>query len=69
MHGKEIKTSKKTNFVLIYTPNKPLVWNLPEITTGNMVIKREDMVKYLAVTIDEKLTWNSHVEYVCVIHW
>ena len=30
-----------------------------------MVINRVDAVKYLAITIDEKLTWNAHVEYVC----
>ena len=58
-------TVEKTNFVLFHTPNNLLVRNLWEVTTGNMVIKCVDMVKYLGVTIDEKLTWNSHVEYVC----
>ena len=56
---------EKTNFVLFHTPNKPLVRNVWEIATENMVINRVDAVKYLGVTIDEKLTWNAHVEYVC----
>ena len=30
-----------------------------------MVIKRVNMAKYFGVTIDEKLTWNSDVEYGC----
>ena len=30
-----------------------------------MVKKRLDMVEYLGDIIDEKLIWNSHVEYVC----
>ena len=56
---------EKTNFVLFHTPNKPLVRNVREIATENMVINRVDAVKYLGITIDEKLTWNTHVEYVC----
>ena len=30
-----------------------------------MNIKRVDVVTYLGVTIDEKLTWNAHVKNVC----
>ena len=30
-----------------------------------MNIKRVDVVTYLGVTIDEKLTWNAHVGNVC----
>ena len=56
---------EKTNFVSFHTPNKPLVGNVREIATENMVINRVDAVKYLGITIDEKLTWNAHVEYVC----
>ena len=56
---------EKTNFVLFHTPNKPLVRNVREIATENMVISRVDAVKYLGITIDEKLTWNAHVEFVC----
>ena len=56
---------EKTNFVLFPTPNKPLVRNVREIATENMVINSVDAVKYLGITIGEKLTWNTHVEYVC----
>ena len=56
---------EKTNFVLFHTPNKPLVKDLREIGTEAMNIKRVDVVTYLGVTIDEKLTWNAHVENVC----
>ena len=30
-----------------------------------MVINRVDAVEYLRITIEEKLTWNAHVEYIC----
>ena len=56
---------EKTNVVLFHTPKKPLVINVREIATENMVIHRVDVVKYLGITIDEKLTWNAHAEYVC----
>ena len=56
---------EKTNFVLFHTLNKPLVKNLREIETEAMNIKRVDVVTYLGVTIDENLTWKSHVENVC----
>ena len=56
---------EKTNFVLFHTPNKPLVKNLREIETEAMNIKRVDVVTYLEITNDEKLTWNAHVENVC----
>ena len=56
---------EKNIFVLFHTPNKPLVRNGWEIATENMVINRVDAVKYLGITIDEKLTWYAHVENVC----
>ena len=56
---------EKTNFVSFHTPNKPLDRNVREIATENMVINRVDEVKYLGITMDEKLTWNARVEFVC----
>ena len=56
---------EKSHFVLFNTPNKPLVKILREIETEAMNIKRVDVVTCLRVTIDEKLTWNAHVENVC----
>ena len=55
----------KTNFVLFHTTNKPFVKNLREIETEAMNIMRVDVVTYLGVTIDDKLTWNAHAENVC----
>ena len=55
---------ERTNLVLFRTPNKSLVKNLREIETEAMAIKRVDKVTYLGVNIDEKLTWNAHVENV-----
>ena len=55
---------EKTNFVLFHTPNNNLlVKNLREIETEAMNINL--VVTYLGVTIDEKLTWNTHAENVC----
>ena len=31
-----------------------------------MPIKREHMVQYLGLIVDENLYWNSHVDYVCM---
>ena len=33
-----------------------------EIIIGNNAIKRVEEVKYLGVTLDEKLSWNKHVK-------
>ena len=55
---------EKNNFVVFHTPNKPLVRNLRDIETEAMNIKCGDVVTYLGVSIDEKLTWNAHVENV-----
>ena len=65
IENKLTKSIEKTNFVLFHTPNKPLVKNRREIETEAMNIKCVDVVIYLGVTIDEKLTWNAHVENVC----
>ena len=56
---------EQTNFVLFHPPNKPLVRNVWEMATESMVINRFDAVKYLGITIDEKLTWSAHIENVC----
>ena len=61
----KLTISMKKYFFLFNTPNKPLVRHVRKIATENMVINRVDGVNYLGITIDEKLTWNSHVEYIC----
>ena len=37
---------------------------LPAMTLNNIEIKRENSVKFLAVIIDENLTWKNHIEVV-----
>ena len=54
----KLTISIEKNFVLFHTPNKPLVKNLRQNETEAMNIKRVDVVTYLGITIDEKLTWN-----------
>ena len=63
VHGKY--SVEKTNYVLFQIPNILVLRKPREIKPENMVIKRVDVVKYLGVTAEEKLTWNSHVEYIC----
>ena len=36
--------------------------NCPPITIGNTGIKRVSEIKFLGVTIDDKLSWDAHVK-------
>ena len=35
------------------------------LSINNKVLKREKSVKYLGMFLDEKLNWNSHIDYIC----
>ena len=37
---------------------------LPTITFNSIKIKRESLIRFLGVIIDENITWNKHIEFV-----
>jgi hypothetical protein len=53
---------KKTNFMLF----GPFVNNLPcDIFFDNVPILRTNCIKFLGLYIDDKLSWNFHINYIC----
>ena len=56
----------KTKYVLFYEAkskdNLSLV--LPDLLINDVKIKRENLLKFLEVMIDDNLTWKTHVELV-----
>jgi len=54
---------KKSNCVL-FTNNKTKTSNDFFVTTNNGVIDETDVVKYLGVMIDRKLTWENQIQHV-----
>jgi hypothetical protein len=58
-----ILNADKTNF-MIFAPGKtPVNMGEVEISPG-LVIRRVDSTKYLGLVINEKLTWNNHIERI-----
>ena len=60
---------KKTNYMIIKSPKKKLA-NAIEIKINNndgtsTILERKDCVKYLGVLIDDKISWNFHISYIC----
>ena len=57
---------KKTKYYFFHKPNKkdnvPL--RLPNLTTNNHKIKREEFVKFLGTLPDENLTWKERLKYI-----
>jgi len=54
---------KKSNCIL-FTNNKTKTSNDFFITTNNGVIDETEVVKYLRVMIDRKLTWKNQIQHV-----
>ena len=55
----------KTSFILFHTRNKPVPRDFTDINVDGIKISRTEVIKYLGLYIDEKLTWNYHVEHLC----
>ena len=56
----------KTKYLFFHKPSArdSIPLRLPTITFNNIELKRESSVKFLGVLIDEKITWNKHIELV-----
>ena len=58
--------SSKSNFTIYTTPYKRRNANLPNVIQVNEHrIFMSNKIKYLGIYIDEDLTWNTHVTYIC----
>ena len=51
---------EKSNFSVYCSPNKAIPAYLNNLKIGTKKLERVHSVKYLGVTIDDKLTWNDH---------
>ena len=55
----------KTSFI-IFRSKRNTTNNLPDtIEVGNTIINRETKIKYLGLTLDEHLRWDSHTNEIC----
>ena len=56
-----LKLSVDKTTYCMYSPKKKLLLNTPEVRIGD-VIQKSDSVRYLGLIIDEKLTWEKHID-------
>ncbi len=56
-----LKLSVDKTTYCVYSPKKKLVMNTPDVRIGD-VIQKSDSVRYLGLIIDEKLTWEKHID-------
>ena len=61
--------TKKTNFMIIKSPRKKCPENINIKITNkdgtNNDLEKKDNIKYLGVLLDDKLSWNYHIAFVC----
>ena len=55
---------KKTNFVIFGNTSKLKNLDNYEIFLDSTVIERKTYAKFLGVIVDDKLTWNNHIECI-----
>ena len=55
---------KKTNFVIFGNTSKLQHLNNYEVVLDSTVIERKMCAKFLGVIVDDKLTWNNHIECI-----
>ena len=56
--------NSKSCFSLYHTKNKQLPFEINELNLTGFTIKRQNTVKHIGLTLDEKLQWNAHVQNV-----
>ena len=55
---------KKTNYVVLKSRQKRIHTDL-SLSFNDQLIKKEHVVKFLGVYIDENLSWSEHIAYIC----
>jgi hypothetical protein len=55
---------KKTNYVVFKSKQKRINTDL-SLSFNGQALKKEHVVKFLGVLIDENLSWTEHITYIC----
>ena len=55
---------KKTNYVVFESRQKRINTDL-SLSFNDQLLKKEHVVKFLGVYIDENLSWSEHIAYIC----
>lgn len=53
----------KTKYLILHR-KKNIPNNLEPIRIGNSILIEEQSIKFLGVVVDNRLTWNSHIQYI-----
>ena len=56
----------KTNYIHFKNPQAPKIDNYPDLIIDNVSLEPKENTKFLGVTIDHYLNWNSHIENITV---